>query len=78
MLARLGPNCDRLFHRSRPKYIAEDTVWCTAQALGGGGDTMVSVMKKISEQAGCSKVYTNHSVRATTVTAAHAGGVSDR
>ena len=35
------------------------------------------MMKNVSKQAKCSKPYTNHSIRATTVTALHAAAVSD-
>ena len=68
MLARLSPNCDRLFKRPGP-------VWYTVQALRKS--TVASMMKNISGQAECSKVYTNHSVQAMTVTALHEAGISD-
>ena len=78
MLAKLNPNCDRVFQRPRPTYrnIAKDPVWYTVQALGK--NSLASVMKNISQQAGCSKVNTNHSIRATTVTTFHTAGVSNR
>ena len=67
LLQKLNSDSDRLFQRPKVKYSAKDAVWLTAQALGK--NTLASMMKNISKQAKCSKPYTNHSVRATTITA---------
>ncbi len=51
-------------------------VWFDNSPLGK--DTLSNLTKKISKAAGCSKVYTNHCLRATSVTLLDHAGVPSR
>ena len=61
----------------RPKSQApSEGPWFTNAPLGF--NTLGNKMKAISEKAGCSLIYTNHSLRATTVTVLDEAGVAGR
>ena len=68
-VGKLHPNCDVLFQRPKRNFghqNVSDSAWFENKLLGKNslGDLMV----KISKAAGLSKVYTNHSIRSTTIT----------
>ena len=64
-LSVLNPRCESLFQR--PKTNAPDSgPWYDAQAVGV--NTLGSMMKNISIDAQLSNIYTNHCIRATSVT----------
>lgn len=65
-IAKLNPECEAFFQRPRGKYSMEDPIWFENRPLGI--NKLSSMMKSISEQAGLSQIYTNHSVRATVIT----------
>ena len=54
----------------------EDDVWFANAPLGKG--TLANMTKRISETAGCAKLYTNHSLRATSVTMLDHAGYASR
>lgn len=70
--SKLNPDCDRLFQYPLISYRS-DSLWYKRAPIGK--NTLATLMKTISKNAGLSQVYTNHSVRATTITALHRGGV---
>ena len=76
LLSKLNPACDRLFQRAKLRVNAEDPTWFVAAPLGK--NTLSEMMPRISEKAGLSQRYTNHSVRATAITRLSAAGVEAR
>ena len=60
---RRNPLCPAFFQR--PKRKVRDTVWYDNVPIGH--NTLGTMMKNISEKARLSKLYTNHSLRATAV-----------
>ena len=69
-LSKLNPACDRLFQKpsKNAKYPVPFScqVWFTNSPMGK--NTLGEMMATISRTAGLSRKYTNHCVRATTVT----------
>lgn len=67
-MAKLNPQCDAFFQypRKNSKWNYDDEVWFDARPIGG--NKLNGMMKIISEEAKLSKMYTNHSVRATAIT----------
>ena len=59
----LNPKCNRLFQR--PSRAENSVQWYANAPLGH--NYLGKMMSTISEQAGLSKRYTNHSLRSTTV-----------
>ncbi|XP_072033159.1 uncharacterized protein KIAA1958-like [Amphiura filiformis] len=72
-LSKLSPESDCLFQRPRDKFKASDDVWYTKQAVGV--NTLGSMLREISKEAGLSRIYTNHSVRATTIRSLNDAGL---
>ncbi|XP_060758189.1 uncharacterized protein LOC132868911 isoform X3 [Neoarius graeffei] len=71
-LGKLNPLCDYFWQRPKQRVDEDNSVWYDHVPLGK--NTLESMTKKISEAAGCSKKYTNHSLRATSITILdHAG-----
>jgi hypothetical protein len=65
-LSKLNPKIDAFFQYPKKNWEPTEQVWYEARAIGVNKlDTM---MKTISEIAGLSRIYTNHSVRATAIT----------
>ena len=80
-LAKLNPKCE--FMWQRPKVKARngktfdgDGCWYDNQVLGK--NTLASMTKTISSNAGCSKTYTNHSLRATSISMLDHAGYASR
>ena len=71
-LSKLHPEIKNLFSKSK-KIFSRDDIWFTKEVIGK--NTLVSMMKNISNRAGLSKVYTNQCVRASTVTHFYQAGV---
>ncbi|XP_071830575.1 uncharacterized protein [Apostichopus japonicus] len=72
-LQKLNPNCEHFFQRPKV-YVAEsDQVGYNNQPLGV--NTLGKMMVKISEKAKLSQKYTNHCVRATTITTLSNAGI---
>ncbi|XP_048236651.1 zinc finger MYM-type protein 3-like isoform X1 [Haliotis rufescens] len=76
-LSKLHPENTALFQRPR-KHVnrSPDPHWYTAQALGH--NNLSNMMKSISQRARLSKTYTNHCVRATTISLLSHAGVENR
>ena len=66
-LTKINPKSTALFQYPKRNNInGEDEVWYEARPIGV--NSLDNMMKSISKEAGLSKVYTNHSVRATAIT----------
>jgi len=65
-LSRLNPKNEYLFQRPKKAVDERDEVWCDNMVVGQR--TLGDKMKKLSIEAKLSCVYTNHSIRATTIT----------
>lgn len=74
--AKLNPNCEWMWQRPKQKVCQEDDVWYDNSPLGK--DTLSNMTKKVCEAAGCSKPYTNHCLRATSVTLLDHAGYASR
>ena len=61
---RRNPRCSALFQRPKRK-ITDSSVWYDRMPIGH--NTLGTMMKSISQKAGLSKLYTNHSLLATAV-----------
>ena len=70
-LSKLNPSCSAFFQRCNPRW-GDSGRWYDNMPVGKS--TLGKMMSKISEEAHLSERYTNHCLRATTVTAlSHAG-----
>ena len=67
-LSKLNPGVDALFQRPKNvfKFDPSMDTWYVAQVIGV--KMLENFMKDISEEAKLSKIYTNHSIRATCIT----------
>jgi len=75
-LSKLNSEGDRLFQQPKQKFKIENPVWYTTRPVGQ--KTISAFMSKLSTEAGLSRRYTNHCVRATTVTLLSHAGVTNR
>ena len=75
-LEKINPKCSALFQYPKSNVRPEDIVWFEQRPLGV--NTLANMMKKISEVAGLSTIYTNHSIRATAITLWSNAGVPNR
>ena len=74
-ISKLNPKLETFFQRPKA-VINEDGPWYDAQVVGV--KTIGNWMKRISERASLSKVYTNHSIRATSITLLDKKGLEAR
>ena len=65
-LQKLNPRCEALFQYPKRAVTKEDQVWYDNKPLGV--NKLAGMTKEISKLASLSKIYTNHSVRATAIT----------
>ena len=65
-LQKLNPKCEALFQYPKRNAKQDEHVWYENRPLGV--HKLAGMMKEISQLACLSKVYTNHSVRATAIT----------
>ena len=65
-LSKLNPKCEALFQLPRRNWEPSDNVWYENRPLGV--NKLSAMMKDISSAGGLSRIYTNHSVRATAIT----------
>jgi hypothetical protein len=72
-IPKLNPACNALFQRPKKNY-KENDIWYDNAPLGH--NKIGDLLKDISKTANLSKVYTNHSIRATTSTALHQAGLT--
>ena len=62
----LNPGEESLFQRPKRRFCANDDIWFDRAPLGV--NTLGNMMKEISVAAKLSQIYTNHCIRATSVT----------
>jgi len=65
-ISKLNPCNAAFFHRPKEHTTPEDPIWYCNQVVGI--NTLGSKMKNHSRDVRLSRVYTNHSIRATSVT----------
>ena len=65
-VSKLNQNCQWLFQQCRFRVSPTDETWFKNEPLGI--NSLGQMMKFISQSAGLSGLYTNHCVRATTIT----------
>lgn len=75
LLSKLHPDNNRLWQRPKDTFSDNDSVWYTKQGLGR--DSISSFMTKLSKACNLSKIYTNHSIRATGTTALFKNNFAD-
>ena len=75
-LSKFNPESEVFFQQARNIVLLSDDVWYTTRPVGLR--TLSDMMKVISTKAKLSEVYTNHSVRATTITLLSHAGVDTR
>ena len=73
LIQALNPGEEALFQRSKRKFCAKDKIWFDRAPLGV--NSLGNMMKEISIAANLSQVYTNHCIRATSVTLLDRAGV---
>ena len=75
-ITKMNPICDALFQRPRDKYSVDDLAWYENKPLGK--NTLSAMMSTISRAANLSQRYTNHSIRATSITLLSEAGFNNR
>ena len=75
-LSKLNPKSSAFFQYPSQNWVPSDPVWYDNKPLGI--NKLDSMMKEISQSAQLSRVYTNHSVRATAITLWSNAGVPNR
>ena len=75
-LQHLNPKNEFLFQRPRKKVSSSSVVWYDNMIVGER--LLGDMMKRISKEAKLSRIYTNHSIRATAVTILHKSGFEAR
>lgn len=76
LLEKLNPHVPKIFQRVHPNFRPSDKVWFMKSPLGH--NLLSTMMKRICEAAGLRKSYSNHCLRATSITALQKAGFSDR
>ena len=74
-ISKLNPRIDLLFQTSKKVYDANGC-WFKCEPLGK--NVITKMIPTLSRKAGLSQVYTNHCVRASTVTALYKAGIEGR
>ena len=79
-LSHLNPEVDALFQRPKDASVRfspeEDSIWFERKVLGH--NTLENMLKNITQRAGIQPYFTNHSLRATTVTVLSSVNVETR
>ena len=75
-LSKLNPECAALFQYPKRNWKPSDKVWYENRPFGV--NKLSTMMKDISSAAGLSRIYTNHSVRATAITLWANAGLTNR
>ena len=75
-LSKVNPKCKAFFQRPRNDFNFEDEIWSENRPLGI--NDLAKTMKGISKAASLSQLYTNHSVRATSITLLSEAGMRNR
>ncbi|CAH3190220.1 unnamed protein product, partial [Porites lobata] len=69
----LNPNQTALFQKPKRNFLPSDEIWFENSPIGV--NKLGDMMKEISLAASLSKVYTNHCVRSTTISALDEAGI---
>ena len=72
-ICKLNPQCSAFFQFPKQKWSPNDSVWYENWPLG-----VNKLLRKISEEAQFSTIYTNYSVRATAITLWSDAGLENR
>ena len=75
-ISKPNPKCTAFFQYPKRKCSPSESIWYENRPLGI--QKLGTMMKEMSEAAGLSKKYTNHSVRATAITLWSNAGLSNR
>ncbi len=75
-LSKLNPKCEWFYQRPKKAEHVTDGIWYDNVPVGH--NTIGNMMKAMSKQANLSKLYTNHSIRATAISVLNDAGVGDR
>lgn len=75
-LTKRHQETDRLFLHPKDMFIDSDTVWYRKEPMGV--DTLSTFMKRMSTMAELSPVYSNHCIRAITISLLNHGGFESR
>ena len=75
-LPKLPPNLEELWLKPKQKVGMDDDLWYEKTVIGA--HTLDNFMKMMSDKAGLSKLYTNHCIRSTVITALDAQGFEAR
>jgi hypothetical protein len=75
-LGKRNPACDAFYQHPRGSFLDSDDSWYERKPLGK--NTIGDLMATLSKEAGLSATYTNHCVRATTITVLNDAGFKDR
>lgn len=75
-LSKLSPKIDALWQRPLEAFEQTSDIWYFGAPLGK--NTLSRMMSTISRQAGLSKIYTNHCLRATSITKLDRNGFEAR
>lgn len=68
-ISKLDPEEERFWCYGKDSFVPDDDVWYTKKPIGV--NSLNKFLPKLSVQCQLSRVYTNHSVRATTATVLH-------
>ena len=75
-ISKLNPECTAFFQYPKRKWSPSNSIWYENRPLGI--QKLGTMMKEMSEAAGLSKKYTNHSVRAMAINLWSNAGLSNR
>ena len=75
-ISKLNPESDAFFQYPKKQWNYDDEVWYDARPIGF--NKLDNMLERISEAAKLSKMYTNHSVRATAITLWSNAGIQNR
>jgi hypothetical protein len=75
-LSKLHPDIDALWQRPLDAFVDESEIWYCKQRVGT--NTLAKFMGELSGMADLSKHYTNHSIRATSITTMDEAGIEAR
>ena len=75
-LEKINPGCQAFLQFSKRNWQASDNVWYENCPLGV--NKLGNMMREISQEAQLSRIYTNHSLRATAITLWSQASISSR
>ena len=75
-ISKLNPECEALFQKPLSKFELDNDVWYGKTPAGV--NHLYNFMSRLSDQAGLSRKYTNHCIRATVASNLCEAGVSNQ